>query len=440
METPRVDNSGGSEMNYMNTDSKIKKLKTQISKQKKWYPVLPTSSLYLVTQGNSFRFIGKWKVKPYDLTIGSFNKGMKVAAAIQEWEKLKGWAEEKGIHPNKFYEPQVKTSKTFHQVANEYMEDVYKPKNKERTYKDRRNKLNQMLNYIDEHYLISDLELESGGRETIKNMLINLFQKNDANYQLIRCRQLLTAIFNYAEDENYISHNQNPVARKFQWEGDKHIKRDPKQKSFAHTLKGKSWGLLPEFLHSVNQNKCNASKITHLATKAHLLMCIRTGVISRLEWSWYNSEEDQWEIPSQTTGLKRKKDDLENDHIIPSTPAINKLMEEVKEITGWQKYCFYSFNGKSDPHLGEETINDHFRNLGWKGKQSAHGWRDVITTSALEKSDFEYDIIDRQLGRMNHKQGTRGHYDQSTLLDKRRQFMKWWSTTLIDQGLSVVAP
>ena len=98
-----------------------------------------------------------------------------------------------------------------------------------------------IINYIDEDYLISDLELESHGRETIKNMLINLFQKNDANYQLIRCRQLLTAIFNYAEDENYISHNQNPVARKFQWEGDKHIKRDPKQKSFAHTLKGKSW-------------------------------------------------------------------------------------------------------------------------------------------------------------------------------------------------------
>ena len=60
--------------------------------------------------------------------------------------------------------------------------------------------------------------------------------------------------------------------------------------------------------------------------------------------------------------------------------------------------------------------------------------------SALEKSNFEYDIIDRQLGRMNHKQGTRGHYDQSTLLDKRRQFMKWWSTTLIEQGLNVVAP
>ena len=40
---------------------------------------------------------------------------------------------------------------------------------------------------------------------------------------------------------------------------------------------------------------------------------------------------------------------------------------------------------------------------------------------------------------MNHKQGTRGHYDQSTLLDKRRQFMQWWSSTLIEQGLSVVA-
>ena len=55
-------------------------------------------------------------------------------------------------------------------------------------------------------------------------------------------------------------------------------------------------------------------------------MCIRTGVISCLEWDWYDAEEDEWIIPSQTSGLKRKKDDLLK-IIIPSTPEINKLMK-----------------------------------------------------------------------------------------------------------------
>ena len=166
-------------------------------------------------------------------------------------------------------------------------------------------------------------------------------------------------------------------------------------------------------------------------------MCIRSGVISRLEWDWYDAEEDLWIIPSQTSGLKRKKDDFSNDHMIPSTPEINKLMAKVREITGWQKYCFYSLGSKNVPHLGTETINDHFKNLGWKDKQSAHQWRSIITTSALEKSDFDYEVIDRQLGRMGHLNGTRGHYDRSTLLDKRRKFMEWWSKTLIEQGLKI---
>ena len=116
---------------------------------------------------------------------------------------------------------------------------------------------------------------------------------------------------------------------------------------------------------------------------------------------------------------------------------MNKLMAKVREITGWQKYCFYSLKSKKVPHIGSITINDNFKNLGWKDKQSAHQWRSVITTSALEKSKFEYAVIDPQLGRIGHLNGTRGHDDRSTFLDKRSEFMEWWSKTLIDQGLVI---
>ena len=112
-------------------------------------------------------------------------------------------------------------------------------------------------------------------------------------------------------------------------------------------------------------------------------------------------------------------------------------MLKVKKITGWQKYCFYSLGGKKFDHIGDETINDHLKNLGWRDKQSAHQWRSVITTAALERSDFDYQIIDRQLGRMGHLNGTRGHYDRSTLLEKRREFMNWWSKTLTENGLKI---
>ena len=111
-------------------------------------------------------------------------------------------------------------------------------------------------------------------------------------------------------------------------------------------------------------------------------------------------------------------------------------MEQVKEFTGWQKYVFYSFNGKSDPYLGEKTINDHLKNLYWFGKQSAHGWRDVITEGCLENG-FSWDMISRCLGQLEYKQGTRDHYDDSLLIDQRRELMEWWTAELVKKGLKI---
>jgi hypothetical protein len=421
---------------FANTNSKIRKLK-----EDKSYPVLENSGLSVIKRGKSRYFQGRMRFpfnasgKKIAIPIGVFEKDLLVNEAIEKWYSIKLWSKENNKNPKLFgkEEKEKVSDKTFKEVALEFLEDVFKPKNKQRTYKDRANKINQMLKFIGDETLISDLEIEKDGRKYISNMLKNLF--HDSPVQLTRCRQLLNQIFNYAEDETFIRPNQNPVLKKFQWETGN--KRKISVKTFAKTITKNSWGMLPEFLLSVNENACNASIITDLATKAHLLMCIRTGVISCLEWDWYNSENDEWIIPSQTSGLKRKKDDLLNDHVIPSTPEINKLMAKVREITGWQKYCFYSLGSKNVPHLGTETINDHFKNLGWKDKQSAHQWRSVITTSALEKSTFDYEVIDRQLGRMGHLNGTRGHYDRSTLLDKRRKFMEWWSRTLIEQGLKI---
>ena len=421
---------------FANTNSKIRKLK-----EDKSYPVLENSGLSVIKRGKSRYFQGRMKFpfnasgKKIAISIGVFEREVLVQDALEKWYSIKSWSKENNKDPKLFgkEEEEKECEKTFKEVALEFLEDVFKPKNKERSYQDRANKINQMLKFIGDEKLISDLEIEKDGRKYISNMLKTLF--HDSPVQLTRCRQLLNQIFNYAEDETFIRPNQNPVLKKFQWETGN--KRKISDKTFAKTITKNSWGMLPEFIQSVNENACNASIITDLATKAHLLMCIRTGVISCLEWDWYNSENDEWIIPSQTSGLKRKKNDFSNDHVIPSTPEINKLMAKVREITGWQKYCFYSLGSKNVPHLGTETINDHFKNLGWKDKQSAHQWRSVITTAGLERSDFDYEVIDRQLGRKGHLEGTRGHYDRSTLLEKRKEFMKWWSKTLVEQGLKI---
>ena len=402
--------------------------------------------LSLQKRGNSKYFVGQINFpfnksgRRISIPVGVFEKDILVKEAISKWIEIKSWSKANNKNPKLFGIEEVEDvrEKTFKEVANEWLNDVYKNKVKERTFNDRKNKLDQVLQFIGDEKLIVDFQRDKKGRQYCATVLKTLFHPHSP-VQLTRVRQLLSWIFDYAEEEEYIAQDQNPLYKKFQWETGS--KRRVSNKTFADTITSKSWGLLPEFLQSVNENKSECEVLTHLATKAHLLMCIRTGVIVRLEWEWYDPEEDQWIIPPEVDGLKNKREHLEQriceSHIIPSTPEINQLMEKVRKISGWQKYCFYSLGGKNFDHIGEETINDHFKNMGWEGKQSAHQWRSVITTSVLEKTDFDYGIIDRQLGRKGHLNGTRGHYDRSTLLEKRKKVMKWWTQTLVEQGLKI---
>ena len=65
----------------------------------------------------------------------------------------------------------ITSEKTFKEVAEDWLDNDYKNKVKERTYQDRRNKFNQILRYIGEEKLIADLERDKGGREYFKKLL-----------------------------------------------------------------------------------------------------------------------------------------------------------------------------------------------------------------------------------------------------------------------------
>ena len=75
--------------------------------------------------------------------------------------------------------------------------------------------------------------------------------------------------------------------------------------------------------------------------------------------------------------------------------------------------------------------------LAMGGVLTAQGWRDVVQTVAQDVLGYNWEVPDRQLGHLPHKKGVRGHYDNSELLDKRRQFMDDWSNWCIKQGLAI---
>ena len=224
---------------FADTNSKIRKLKKD-----KTYPVQNRSGLQLIKRGNSKYFVGNMRFpftrngKNIPVQIGVFDKEISVEDAIDKWHEIKIWSKANNKNPKLFgvEEEEKASDKTLHFVAEEWFNDVYRHKVKEKVYKDRRNKFNQMLRYIGEDKLITDLQRDKKGRTYCKEMLKSLFPESPV--QLTRCRQLLGWIFAYAEEEEFIGKDQNPLYKKFKWETGS--KRVVSTKTFAQTITSKS--------------------------------------------------------------------------------------------------------------------------------------------------------------------------------------------------------
>ena len=86
--------------------------------------------------------------------------------------------------------------------------------------------------------------------------------------------------------------------------------RKPKTEGISHTKKSNptiSWDEVPELMKSIKENSCDGSILTQLALKFYLMSCCRVGALVRLEWDWFDESKDQWFIPPETSGLKRKR-------------------------------------------------------------------------------------------------------------------------------------
>ena len=397
--------------------------------------VLDGSGCFLITEpSNSKRFILRMRFpfnkdgRMVDVPLGSWGKSINsVQDVIRKGETIKRWSKLNNLSPKEYknrFEKKV-VEKTISDVFESYME-IHKQKVKEVTWEVTQNRLNQMLEFFGENRQLSDFELRNGGRQLVIQMMKPMIKRGSVE-QSGRCRRLLGQVFNHCEDRGWMDYGQNPSSRKTDEETIKRTKRS------NPTL---NWSEVPEFLNTVSENHCGGSILTNLSTKFYLLSCLRVGTLVSLKWDWFDSEENLWRIPPDTSGLKRKMGEGE-EHLLPVSPEMRKLMDELFEITGHQEYVFWSPEGKNKPYLNRETINSHITNLGYKGSLTSHGWSDVIVTSGQEELRFPLDIILRQIGHTEHKQGTSGHYDNTEFLPERRKFVNEWSLKLVNNGLKI---
>ena len=141
----------------------------------------------------------------------------------------------------------------------------------------------------------------------------------------------------------------------------------------------------------------------------------------------FDLKQDLWTIPAERMKTGRA-------HQVPLTDPLKDALEILRLLFGHQEYVFFSPRGWTFPHVHWDSLNNHLKNMGYKGLTTAHGFRHLALTAGQEVLKVDHEIIQRQ---MAHTFGDkiRGSYDKSQMMEERRDFMVAWSDALVEQGL-----
>ena len=385
-----------------------------------------------ITKGGSKSFKGR--IKGQDVFLGVFGSGggqLTLKDAREKFYSIKKDCYSKEITYSEYKRQKQKIQETKWDLS-EAIHSFLKHKKeriKKTTFIEYERKLNQVLTHIDGSTPIEELEWDKGGREIIEEVISKVEDGGKGhNYDLARrCRNLLNQVFKRAISKGKMTRGQNPASPENEEETKHIVKHHPHLE----------WEEVPEFLKKVSLNPVHNHPYSQLATKFMLLTFLRAGALTRLKWEMIDEEKELITIDGSTSGLKRKKGrNDDKPHHVPITPQMEKLLNRLKKFNNGEKYIFLPLMESRFPHLDPSAPNNFLRNLGYKDKLRAHGWRSVALTNGIDQLKTSREVIKKQMGHLPDNKVDLA-YDKSLMLEERKVFLEKWCDLLEKNGLEV---
>ncbi len=190
--------------------------------------------------------------------------------------------------------------------------------------------------------------------------------------------------------------------------------RAPDTKHHAHL----SLSELPEFLQALE--KYEGKVTTIYAIQLLLFTGVRPGELRKAPWAEFDLDKAEWCIPASRMKMRRA-------HVVPLPAQAVMILRALHAITGRGPLLFPCRDNIRMP-MSENTVNQAFYRLGYKGKQTGHGFRHLIST-ALNEQGFNRDWIERQLAHGDDNE-IRAVYNKAQYLNQRRKMMQTWANYL----------
>lgn len=398
----------------MLTDMSCKKAK----QKDKLYRLLDQSGLYLAVHPNGskywqYRF--KLQGKQHSYSLGSY-PAVSLLDVRNEHAKLRDKVKQ-GVNPNKEKKltkltKNLEMDLTFEVLATEWFQG------KEQELAKRTSTIlwgilkNHILPSIGDlaakevkpvHVLAVLKELESAGKMTVA----------------LRSRQIIGEVFRYGVVS--LRCESDPSAPLSGY-----IKKPPVQHARALD-RDEMKELLCRFSHYQGR------WVTKEFVLFHMLAFTRSIETAGARWKEVDFDKKLWRIPAERMKMGRP-------HIVPLTDVMIKLLQSVQALTGRWEFVFPGVD-KRYP-ISSTSINAALRySYGDKkayGITTSHDFRATASTWLYEEG-FLADAIELQLAHAK-KSKVVSTYNQAEHLERRREFMEWYSNQLLELCPEVFEP
>jgi len=134
-----------------------------------------------------------------------------------------------------------------------------------------------------------------------------------------------------------------------------------------------------------------------------------------------DGEQPEWRIPAERMKMRET-------HIVPLSRQVVRILRDLVDITGRQRYVFPAIGGGGRP-ISENTLNGALGRIGYPGDEmAAHGFRTMAGT-LLNEQGVHPDLIELQLAHAE-RNTVRAAYNRAQRLAERRVTMQNWADYL----------
>jgi integrase len=175
---------------------------------------------------------------------------------------------------------------------------------------------------------------------------------------------------------------------------------------------------LPALLRAIEVYR--GKVVTRLATKMLALTFVRTSELIGARWSEFDLKAGRWDIPAERMKMRTP-------HIVPLSRQAREVLELLHSLTGGGDFAFPGDMDSRKP-MSNNTILFALARMGYKGRQTGHGFRGLAST-LLHEMGYPHDHIELQLAHAP-RNAVAAAYNHALYLAPRAKMMQQWGDYL----------